>query len=66
MASILDLYGKSGPKTAQIDKKGKDKTPIGTEFPFVGSADLIKNNSRLEKARGGKVNNKIYSTTVKK
>ena len=24
MASILDLYGKTGPKEGQIDKKGKD------------------------------------------
>jgi hypothetical protein len=66
MASILDLYGKTGNKAGQIDKKGKDKTPIGSEFPFAGSKDLSKDDKVLEKSRNGKLNTMKYSTTVKK
>ena len=66
MASILDLYGKTGPKEGQIDKKGKDKTPIGSEFPFPGSKNLSKNDKVLEQSRNGKLNITKYSTIVKK
>ena len=61
MASILDLYGKTGPKTGQVDTKGKDKTPITID----GGKDLGKTAS-LEKARRGKVNTTKYSDKVKK
>lgn len=66
MASILDLYGKNGPKSGQVDKKGKDKTPIGTEFPSGGSKDLSRDDKILEKSRNGKLNITKYSTIVKK
>lgn len=66
MASILDLYGKTGPKTGQVSTNGKDKTPIGVEFPFGGSKDLSKNDTKLEKSRGGKLNTTKYSDTFKK
>ena len=63
MASILDLYGKVGPKTGQIDKKGKDKTPINPD----GGKDLAKNEALLTKARKGILNTtKKYSDTFKK
>lgn len=61
MASILDLYGKNGPKTGQINTKGSDKTPITAD----GGKDLSKAAS-LEKARLGKVNTNKYSDTFKK
>lgn len=60
MASILDLYGKTGPKTGQINGKGSDKTPITAD----GGKDLSKPVS-LEKARLGKVNTNKYSETFK-
>ena len=31
MASILDIYKKTPPKTGMIDTKGKDKTPLNPE-----------------------------------
>jgi hypothetical protein len=61
MASILDLYGKTGPKTAQINKNGKDKTPLSVD----GGKDLAKDTS-LEKVRHGKLNTNKYSDTFKK
>ena len=60
MASILDLYGKTGPKTGQINAKGSDKTPITAD----GGKDLSKPVS-LEKARLGKLNTTKYSETFK-
>jgi hypothetical protein len=59
MASILELFGDSGPKTAQINKKGKDKTPISDD----GGVNL-SNEVNLAKARQGKLNSKFYSDTV--
>lgn len=62
MASILDIYTKTPPKTGKVDIKGKDKTPIEPD----GGNDLAKNESRLKKARGGELNTKKYSDTVTK
>jgi hypothetical protein len=66
MSKILELYGKTGPKTGQANRAGKDKTPIGNEFPFPGSKDLSRDNKVLEKSRNGKLNTTKYSSTVKK
>jgi hypothetical protein len=66
MSKILELYGKNGPKTGQIDIKGRDKTPIGSEFPFPGSKDLSRDETVLQKSRNGKLNTTKYSTTIKK
>ena len=69
MASILELYGEKGPKTAQANFKGKDSTPIGQDNPrgeFKPSLDLAKNETKLQKARGGVLNNKKYSDTLTK
>jgi hypothetical protein len=59
MASILELFGENGPKTSQINKKGKDKTPISED----GGINLA-NEANLKKARGGQLNSKLYSDTV--
>lgn len=69
MASILELYGEKGPKTAQANTKGKDSTPIGADNPrgeFKPSLDLAKNETKLQKARGGVLNTKRYSDTITK
>jgi hypothetical protein len=63
MASILELYGTTGPKTGTIDSKGKDKTPIEPD----GGLDLAKDEKKLKKARGGDLNTtKKYSDSVKR
>jgi hypothetical protein len=62
MASIIDIYEKTPPKTGKIDSKGKDKTPIEAD----GGLDLAKNEPRLKKARGGDLKITKYSDTVKK
>jgi hypothetical protein len=69
--SLVDLYTKSTPKTAKIDVKGKDKTPIGTELPFNGSKDLMKSDlskprkGALGQGTGGYDDKKVYSTSIK-
>ena len=62
MASILELYGTTGPKPGTIDSKGKDKTPIEPD----GGLDLSKDEKKLKKARGGDLNQKKYSDSVKR
>ena len=62
MASILELYGTTGPKTGTIDSTGKDKTPIEPD----GGLDLSKDENKLKKARGGDLNQKKYSDSVKR
>jgi len=67
MASIIEMFEKTPPKTGKIDAKGVDKTPIDSaKYPFNGSKDLVKDEKRLEKARGGALNTKKYSDTIKK
>jgi hypothetical protein len=55
MASILDMYKKSDFN--KLPDKSKDKTPIEAD----GGPDLSKNESALEKARGGKLNERKYT-----
>ncbi len=55
MASILDIYKKSDFN--KLPDSSKDKTPIEAD----GGKDLSKNESALEKARGGKLNEKKYT-----
>jgi hypothetical protein len=62
MASIIELYGTNGPKAGMIDPKGKDKTPINPD----GGLDLATNDTKLLKSRGGVLNTKKYSDSVKK
>ena len=60
MASILDIYKKTPPKTGMIDIKGKDKTPISTD----GGKNLATDDRAIVKARGGVLQEKKYSDTV--
>lgn len=60
MSNILDIFEKTPPKTGKIDTKGKDKTPIEPD----GGLNLAKNETKLQKARGGVLNTKKYSDTV--
>jgi hypothetical protein len=62
MSKILELYGTTGPKTGTIDSKGKDKTPIEPD----GGLNLSTDEKALAKARGGKLNQKKYSDSVKR
>ena len=62
MANIIDIYTKTPPTTGKINSKGTDKTPIEAD----GGLDLSKNESRLKKARGGDLNTKKYSDSVKR
>ena len=58
MASILDIYKKTPPKTGMIDTKGKDKTPISPD----GGKNLATDETKLKKARGNPSKAKV--TTV--
>ena len=49
------------PKTSNANIKGGDKTLIEAD----GGLDLSKDEKALQKARGGKLNNKPYSDTLK-
>lgn len=62
MASILEIFEKTPPKTGKIDTKGKDKTPIDPD----GGANLATDDKKLQKARGGSLDTKKYSDTVKR
>jgi hypothetical protein len=63
MASIIDIYTKSIPKTGVANIKGGDKTPISAD----GGVNLTTDESKLSKARKGAVNTtKKYSELFKK
>jgi hypothetical protein len=58
MASIIDIYTKTPPKTGKIDSKGHDKKPLETSK---------ESDAALTKARHGKLNTSMkYSDMVKK
>ena len=42
MSKLVELLLTKKPKDSQANTKGIDKTPIGVEFPFQNSKDLIK------------------------
>jgi hypothetical protein len=57
MASIKEIYGKTGPKTGQIIK-GKDMTPYSEGFNRNGSKKFDTNaypKDRISKAAGGAI-----------
>jgi len=60
MASIQELYEKS--EFAKLADKSKDKTPISADD---GGNKLHKDDKALAQARGGKLNDKKYSGSVK-
>ena len=63
MASIIDIYTKSIPKTGVANIKGGDKTPISAD----GGTNLSADETKLSKARKGAVNTtKKYSELFKK
>lgn len=62
MASILEMYEKSLPKTGKADTKGGDKTKIEAD----GGLNLSKDEKKLTKARGGALNEKKYSDSIAK
>lgn len=59
MASIQDLYNKS--EFAKLADNKKDKTPISAD----NQNKLHKDDKALAQARGGKLNLKKYSDSVK-
>ncbi len=61
MASIEELYKKSSVSKVPLKK---DRTPISAED--FSATQLAVTESTLEKARGGKLNLKKYSDSVKK
>lgn len=60
MASILDLY--KGSEFSKIGASSKDKTPISAD----NKNKLHTEDAKLNNARGGKLNEKPYSDTIKK
>ena len=60
MASILDLY--KGSEFSKIGTSSKDKTPISAD----DKNKLHTEDAKLNNARGGKLNEKPYSDTIKK
>lgn len=61
MTSLEELYNKS--EFSKLGKSNKDKTPLSVDDYEV--SDLQKNEKQLNKARGGKLNLKKYSDSVK-
>jgi len=53
MSKLVELLLTKKPKDSKANTKGVDKTPIGVEFPFQNSKDLM--NSDLSKPRGGQI-----------
>jgi hypothetical protein len=61
MASIIEMYEKSAPKTSNANLKGKDKTNIEPD----GGLNLATDEPALKKGRGGVLNTKKYSEEFK-
>lgn len=59
MASIEELYNKS--EFSKLGKNEKDKTPLSADE----GNKLHKDDKALAQARGGKLNQKKYSDSVK-
>ena len=59
--TLEERLKKNPPKTSEANTKGGDKTLIEAD----GGLDLSKDEKALTKARGGKLNNKPYSDTLK-
>lgn len=53
MSKLVELLLTKKPVDSRANTKGVDKTPIGVEFPFQNSKDLM--NSDLSKPRGGAI-----------
>ena len=53
------------PASSKANTKGGDPEIIGYENGYGPSKDLSKDEAKLKQARGGKLNTKPYSDTVK-
>tara|TARA_B100000900_G_scaffold405489_1_gene415160 strand:- start:2080 stop:2268 length:189 start_codon:yes stop_codon:yes gene_type:complete len=60
MASIKDLYDKSD--FSKLPRTGADKTPISKDD--FDLKELSKDEKALKQARGGKLNQTPYSSTI--
>ena len=59
--TLEERLAKNPPANSKANTKGGDKTPIEAD----GGLDLSKDEAKLKQARGGKLNTKLYSDTVK-
>jgi hypothetical protein len=59
--TLEERLEKNPPANSKANTKGGDKTLIEAD----GGLDLSKNEAALFKARGGKLNTKPYSDTIK-
>lgn len=59
--TLEERLKKQPPSTSKVNTKGGDKTPIEAD----GGLDLSKDEAKLKQARGGKLNTKPYSDTLK-
>ena len=59
--TLEERLAKNTPASSKANTKGGDKTLIEAD----GGLDLSKNEAALFKARGGKLNTKPYSDTIK-
>lgn len=59
--TLEERLAKNPPANSKANTKGGDKTPIEAD----GGLDLSKDEAKLKQARGGKLNTKPYSDTVK-
>ena len=59
--TLEERLAQNPPATAKANTKGGDKTLIEAD----GGLDLSKDEAKLKQARGGKLNTKPYSDTLK-
>ena len=59
--TLEERLAKNPPANSKANTKGGDKTLIEAD----GGLDLSKDEAKLKQARGGKLNTKPYSDTVK-
>ena len=59
--TLEERLAKNPPAQSKANTKGGDKTLLEAD----GGLDLSKNESAIQKARGGKLNTKPYSDTLK-
>lgn len=60
MATILDLY--KGSEFSKVGGSTKDKTPLSADE----KNKLHIDDAKINNARGGKLQEKVYSSTIKK
>jgi len=59
--TLEERLSKNPPANSKVNLKGGDKTKLEAD----GGLDLSKDDAALKKARGGKLNIKPYSDTLK-